>query len=102
VVAHRRALGVNGLRAVVAILLVAVISDDGLALYFGARGREDADTHVYMATRPDTSSPFGTPVRVVPWPGYSAPGWITADECRLYVAIGGAFAGTRLMAVQRK
>jgi hypothetical protein len=78
-----------------------VISQDGLAIYFGGRGRADANTHVYMATRINAAAKFGTPARVVAWPGYAAPSWITADDCRLYVSIGGVGDGTRIYMVER-
>ena len=66
------------------------LSNDSKTIYFGTDARPGSElTDIYVATRADTSSPFGTPVRVadpaVNTPQDERPGFLSTDGCRLYL-----------------
>jgi hypothetical protein len=61
-----------------------VLSRDELIMYF-ARANPSPE-HIYVATRPDRGSPFGTATQVaeVSSAFADAPTWLSPDLCRLY------------------
>lgn len=66
-----------------------VLSGDGLELYFASN--RSGDTDIWVSTRADTASAFGTPVRI---PELSTagnedlPAWLSPDKQRLYLSSG--------------
>lgn len=68
-----------------------VPSQDDLAIYWGTNrtdGGADGNGDIWIATRPSTSAPFGTPMRhgTLNTLSYDEPGWISADNCVMYLA----------------
>jgi hypothetical protein len=59
-----------------------VLTADALAIYFGStRG---GTGHVWVATRSTVTDGFGDPVIATDFDGLLAPGWFSADGCRVY------------------
>lgn len=61
------------------------ISADGREIYVSQTTTGGA-IDIFVATRPDTASPFDTPVRVaeLSFPGEDHPGWLSPDGLRFY------------------
>jgi hypothetical protein len=62
------------------------LSHDGLSLFF-ARTDGSGVVHVWVSTRPSTSTPFTTATQVTDFDDGSAndlPGWLSPDGCRMY------------------
>ena len=64
-----------------------VVSPDELTMYFASQRTGSQLLDVYVATRADASSAFGSVARVdaVDTAGNDAPGFVSPDGCRLYL-----------------
>jgi len=63
-----------------------VLTADALTIFFERTDLQNKG-HVFSATRATTSSPFGSPSQLTEFDQantQSAPGWISADGCRMY------------------
>jgi hypothetical protein len=62
-----------------------VVSTDGLTIYWGTNVADTSD--IWVATRPSTSAAFAAPMRhgTLNTQSFDAPGWISADNCMIYI-----------------
>jgi Tol biopolymer transport system component len=81
------------------------LSADGLTIYFASNRAGSAHLiDIWMATRPSTSSPFsnhkpGVGVNVL---DEQSPGWVSHDQCRLYLSAGDSSTKTYELFVATK